>query len=126
MALYGEGQSTRTKSTAWICWQGLDPSSTGKFNILSDDMLSPIKPEKDDAVGSIFTPTKFILLKVDLNSMSAELPLSTRIRNTFRPAMRKVTTMASVCGCHRPRASLSVKMMGSLERRVFFLCARSS
>ena len=79
MALYGEGKSTMTKSTAWICWQGLDPSSTGKFNIPSDDMLSPVKPERDEAVGSTFTPTKFIMLKVDLNSMSAELPLSTRI-----------------------------------------------
>ena len=80
----------------WICWQGLDPSSTGKFNIPSDDMLSLVNPERDEAIGSIFTPTKFILLKVDLNSMSAELSLSTRIRNTFCPVMRKVTTMASV------------------------------
>ena len=96
MVLYGEGQLTITKSTAWICWQGLDPSSTGKFNVPSDDMLSPVKPERDDAVGLTFTPTKFILLKVDLNSMLAELPLLTWIRNTFRPAMRKVTTMGSV------------------------------
>ena len=96
MALYGEGQSMRTKSTAWICWQGLDPSSTGNFNIPSAAMLSPVKPERDDSVGSVFIPTKFILLKVDLNSMSAELSLSIRIRNTFHPAIRKVTTMASV------------------------------
>ena len=86
MALYGEGQSTRTKSKTWICCQGLDLSSTGKFNIPSDDILSPVKPERDDVVGSTFAPTKFILLKVNLNSMSAELPLSTRIRNTFRDA----------------------------------------
>ena len=96
MALYGEGQSTRTKSTTWICWQGLDLSSIGKFNIPSDDMMSPVKPERDDVVDSTFTPTKFIQLKVDLNSMSVELPLSTRIRNTFRPTMHKVTTMASM------------------------------
>ena len=96
MALYAEEQSTITKSTAWICWQGLDPSSSGKFNIPLDDMLSPMNPERDEVVGSIFALIKFILFKVDLNSISAELLLSTKIRNTFRPAMCKVTTMASV------------------------------
>ena len=87
MALYGDGQSTITKSIAWICWQGLDLSSTGMFSIPSNDTLSPVNPERDEADGSIFAPIKFILFKVDLNSMTAELLLSIKIRYTFCPAM---------------------------------------
>ena len=79
MALYEDRQSTITKYTTWICWQGLDPSSTGTFSIPSDDTLSPVNPERDEAVGSIFAPIKFILFKVDLNIMLAELPLSIKI-----------------------------------------------
>ena len=96
MALYGEGQSTITNSIALICWQGLAPSSTSKLSIPSDDTLSPVNPDSDEVVGSIFALIRFILLKVDLNSMSAELSLSTKIRNTFYPVMHKVTTMASM------------------------------
>ena len=87
-----------------------------KFNIPSDDTLSPVKPERDEVIGSIFSSIRFILFKLDLNKMLVKLTLSTKIRYTLCPAKRNVTTMVSVCGCHIAHALSFVKMMGSLER----------
>ena len=124
IALYDEGQSTTTNSTDWMCWQGCVPSSTGKFSTPSEWILSPVKPYNADFIGSNFAPTRSILLSVERKRMSAELPLSIKILYTFRLAILKATTIASLWGCHKPLASSSVKMIGSLERRgALFLCS---
>ena len=107
-----------------MCWQGCIASSTGRFNTLSEWILSPVKPYSVDLMGSNFAPTRFILLRVEQKRMSAELPLSIKILYTFRLVILKATTIVFLWGCHRTLAFSSVKMIGSLERRgTLFLCS---
>ena len=73
----------------------------------------PPNPFKEVLVYSNFRSAIPISSKVDLNSTSTELPVSTSIRSNFLLAIVALMTKASSWGYRIPSSSSSVHMIGT-------------
>jgi hypothetical protein len=103
-----DGQST-TKSTITVVNLGVVPTVTGSGMILIGRTYSPPNPTRGKPNGLIMSRSIPICWKAGQYKISAELPLSTRIRWIAWLATVTVTINASSWGITTPRASSSEK-----------------
>ncbi|GFY82697.1 hypothetical protein Acr_02g0009370 [Actinidia rufa] len=107
----GEGQSTTTKSCQRVIWWDSAPKVTSSFIHPSGCIVFPPNPTREVWKGCTLSSPIFILLKVEMNKMSAELPLSTKILWTLKLAMTAATTKASSWGKCKPLRSPLLKLV---------------
>ena len=106
--------------TAVVAWHGGSPKVSTNYIEPKGSTFSLENPRRWVLTGSSFSLSMPILLKVNTNMMSAELPLSTRTRWIVLLATTALITKGSSWGCWHPSRSESVNVMvvssrGSLD-----------